>query len=78
MKRLTSVLLILALALGVFVSCKKGSSEKVESAATKKAESSDTKKADVTKVGFVVINDESDQGYTWNFMNGMTAGAVKG
>lgn len=25
----------------------------------------------VTKIGFVVINDESDQGYTWNFMNGM-------
>lgn len=24
-----------------------------------------------TKIGFVVINDESDQGYTWNFMNGM-------
>ena len=77
MKRLTSVLLILALVLGVFVSCKKGSSEKVESAATKKAESSDTKKAEVTKVGFVVINDESDQGYTWNFMNGMTAAVDK-
>ena len=57
MKRLTSVLLILALVLGVFVFFLKGSSEKVESAATKKAESSDTKKADVTKVGFVVIND---------------------
>lgn len=29
-------------------------------------------KADApTKIGFVVINDESDQGYTWNFMNGM-------
>ena len=25
----------------------------------------------VTKIGFVVINDESDQGYTWNFTNGM-------
>ena len=24
-----------------------------------------------TKIGFVVINDESDQGYTWNFTNGM-------
>ncbi len=26
-----------------------------------------------TKVGFVVINDENDLGYTWNFMNGMNA-----
>lgn len=26
-----------------------------------------------TKIGFVVINDESDQGYTWNFTNGMNA-----
>lgn len=26
-----------------------------------------------TKVGFVVINNENDHGYTWNFMNGMTA-----
>ena len=23
------------------------------------------------KIGFVMINDESDMGYTWNFMNGM-------
>lgn len=29
--------------------------------------------AKATKVGFVVINDENDLGYTWNFMNGMTA-----
>lgn len=26
-----------------------------------------------TKVGFVVIGDENDQGYTYNFMNGMNA-----
>lgn len=26
-----------------------------------------------TKVGLVVINDENDLGYTWNFMNGMNA-----
>ena len=29
------------------------------------------------KIGFVVINDESDQGYTWNFMNGMNAAIDK-
>ena len=32
--------------------------------------------SNATKIGFVVINDESDQGYTWNFMNGMDA-AIK-
>jgi len=30
-----------------------------------------------TKVGFVVINDENDLGYTWNFMNGMNAAVEK-
>lgn len=30
-----------------------------------------------TKIGYVVINDESDQGYTWNFMNGMNAALDK-
>ncbi len=35
---------------------------------SEKAASTDAK---ATKIGFVVINDESDQGYTWNFMNGM-------
>ncbi len=34
-------------------------------------EASTTSAAKTTKIGFVVINDESDQGYTWNFMNGM-------
>jgi len=34
-------------------------------------------KSTATKIGFVVINDESDQGYTWNFMNGMTAAIEK-
>lgn len=33
--------------------------------------------SEVTKVGFVVINDENDLGYTWNFMNGMTAAIEK-
>ncbi len=32
---------------------------------------------ETTKVGFVVINDENDLGYTWNFMNGMTAAIEK-
>ncbi len=32
-----------------------------------------TSEAKATKIGFVVINDESDQGYTMNFMNGMNA-----
>ena len=34
-------------------------------------------KSSATKIGFVVINDESDQGYTWNFMNGMDAAIAK-
>lgn len=33
--------------------------------------------AKATKIGFVVINDESDQGYTWNFTNGMNAAIEK-
>ena len=33
--------------------------------------------AKTTKIGFVVINDESDQGYTWNFTNGMNAAIEK-
>ena len=42
--------------------------------------SSDTatvRPAKTTKIGFVVINDESDLGYTWNFMNGMNAAIEK-
>ena len=35
--------------------------------------SSASTEAKATKIGFVVINDESDQGYTMNFMNGMNA-----
>ena len=35
------------------------------------AEETTTAEDKVTKIGFVVINDESDQGYTWNFTNGM-------
>lgn len=57
MKRFTSILLVLTLlTASLFVSC---------SGKDKKSSK------DVTKIGFVVINDESDQGYTWNFMNGM-------
>ena len=37
------------------------------------SESSASTEAKATKIGFVVINDESDQGYTMNFMNGMNA-----
>ena len=35
------------------------------------SEEAKTTEEKVTKIGFVVINDESDQGYTWNFTNGM-------
>lgn len=63
MKKLTVVLLVALLAMtAVFAA---GGSE-APAAATAKA----------TKIGFVVINDESDQGYTWNFVNGMEA-AIK-
>lgn len=31
----------------------------------------------VTKIGFVVIGSENDQGYTYNFMNGMNAAVEK-
>ncbi|MBQ0071588.1 MAG: BMP family ABC transporter substrate-binding protein, partial [Spirochaetales bacterium] len=41
------------------------------------SESAAAPKAKATKVGFVVINDESDQGYTWNFTNGMNAAIEK-
>ncbi|MBR2282014.1 MAG: BMP family ABC transporter substrate-binding protein [Spirochaetales bacterium] len=62
MKKLTVVLLIALVAMtAIFAS---GSPEA----------SSDSK---ATKVGFVVINDENDLGYTWNFMNGMTAAVEK-
>lgn len=63
MKRFTSTLVVLTLVLtSLFVSCNKGN----------KDTNSDAKASTPsTKIGFVVINDESDQGYTWNFMNGM-------
>jgi len=63
MKKSLIVLLVVCLAVAaVFVGCKK------EAKAEEKP---------ATKIGFVVINDESDQGYTWNFMNGMTAAMDK-
>ncbi len=62
MKKLTVVLLVAIIAMAaVFAS---GSSEA-------------SSEAKATKVGFVVINDENDLGYTWNFMNGMTAAVDK-
>ena len=61
MKKLTVVLLIALLALSAVFA--QGGSETAS-------------KSKATKIGFVVINDESDQGYTWNFVNGMEA-AVK-
>ena len=58
MKKLTAVLLV-ALLLVTAVFAQSGTEKTSESKAT--------------KVGFVVINDENDLGYTWNFMNGMNA-----
>lgn len=58
MKKALTIALVLLVSLSLFA---QGGSESATSSTAKKA----------TKVGFVVINDESDQGYTWNFMNGM-------
>ncbi len=74
MKKLFSLLLVLLLVFSfVAVSCKK--SAEPAATATTAAPATETKAAEaakpVTKVGFVVINDENDLGYTWNFMNGM-------
>ncbi len=57
MKKTLALALALLMTLSLFAN---GSAEKTASTAK-----------EATKVGFVVINDESDQGYTWNFMNGM-------
>lgn len=63
MKKSLIILLVVCLAAAtMFVSCKKEAKAEAKPA---------------TKIGFVVINDESDQGYTWNFMNGMTAAMEK-
>ncbi len=59
MKKTLAIALALLMCLSVFA---QGGSETSSSAAAE---------AKATKIGFVVINDESDQGYTWNFMNGM-------
>ncbi|MCR5761516.1 MAG: BMP family ABC transporter substrate-binding protein [Sphaerochaetaceae bacterium] len=61
MKKFTVVLLIALIALTA-----------VFAGGSKEAPASQT-----TKVGFVVINDENDLGYTWNFMNGMNAAVDK-
>ncbi len=57
MKKTLALALALLMTLALFAN---GSAEQATSTAK-----------EATKVGFVVINDESDQGYTWNFMNGM-------
>lgn len=41
------------------------------------AEEKKTTEEKVTKIGFVVIGSENDQGYTYNFMNGMNAAVEK-
>lgn len=66
MKKFTAILLIVLIAMTV-VFAQGGSEAKAPAASAAKP---------ATKIGFVVINDESDQGYTWNFMNGME-GAIK-
>ena len=65
MKKLTVVLLVALLAMTAIFA--QGGKEAAPAAAAAKA----------TKIGFVVINDESDQGYTWNFTNGMNAAIEK-
>lgn len=68
MKKTLTILLVVCLVLTtLFVGCKKSDS----------AAKTETGAKAATKIGFVVINDESDQGYTWNFMNGMTAAVDK-
>lgn len=76
MKRFSTILLVSMMAIAtLFVSCsKKESSSAADTSATKE---STVQTAPATKVGFVVINDESDQGYTWNFMNGMENALAK-
>ena len=61
MKKFFALLLIALVSFAVFAN---GSTEKAPADET-------------TKVGFVVINDENDLGYTWNFMNGMNAAIDK-
>ena len=64
MKKLAVVLLVALIAMtAVFAA---GGSEAPAATAAK-----------TTKIGFVVINDESDQGYTWNFTNGMNSAIEK-
>lgn len=63
MKKLTALVLIVLLAMS-FVFAGGETEQKTEG-------------PKATKIGFVVINDESDQGYTWNFMNGMDAALAK-
>ncbi len=64
MKKILASALALLMCLSLFAG---GTTEASESSTGPKA----------TKIGFVVINDESDQGYTWNFMNGMDAAIAR-
>lgn len=57
MKKTLAIAFALLMCFAVFAS---GSSESAPASTT-------------TKIGFVVIGDENDQGYTYNFMNGMNA-----
>lgn len=59
MKKTLALALVLLVCLSVFA---QGGKEAAPAAETK-----------TTKIGFVVIGDENDQGYTYNFMNGMNA-----
>lgn len=64
MKKILAIVLVgLLLVSSVFA----GGGKETSSKAAEKA----------TKVGFVVINDENDQGYTYNFMNGMEGALSK-
>ena len=62
MKKTLAVAMALLMCFAVFAS---GSAEK------------EAEKSATTKIGFVVIGDENDQGYTYNFMKGMNAAIEK-
>ena len=71
MKRVLKGFLCVVMAVGLFTGCQSAaeSAETAKKDAGKKAESGQVSKEDI-KVGFVYVGDESDQGYTYNFMIG--------
>ncbi len=78
MKKALTVLLCVLLVAGLFVSCgKKKTDSSAPAANAAPAAKATPAKKDVLKVGMVVINDENDLGYTWNFMNGMNTAVDK-